>query len=242
MDVMENIKQPIGSDTGSDLLAEINPQITDVSLDPVTGETSAGVNSAGETTAGGADPDGASTVNQEITIEFPEFTDLSDYNEFNPFPVYVVEEVLPEAVGFALGDTYPGTISDTYLDYFEGIVQKLPFNSHYVIWRSGNYSYTLAYGEDIALNGSTFTGDCNTVQIYRESDSYNSTWYVAQGSDTLSLNSDSLFVYSDLGMYSTVERGLGVIESNTLLFGLGLAFVLYILHGFFDTVKSTFRR
>ena len=132
MDVMENIKQPIGSDTGSDLLTEINPQTTDVSLESGTGEADLLENSS----PGRVDPDGASTVNQEITIEFPEFTDLSVYNEFNPFPVYVVEEVLPEAVGFALGDTYPGTISDTYLDYFEGIVQKLPFNSHYVICRN----------------------------------------------------------------------------------------------------------
>ena len=242
MDVSENITQSSGSDAGSDLSVEVNSQTIDVSLEPVTGETSAGVNSAGETTAGVADPDGAGTVNQEITIDFPEFTDLSEYNEFNPFPVYVVEEILPEAVGFALSDTYPGTISDTYLDYFEGIVQKLGYDTHYVIWRSGSYSYTLAYGSGIELNGSTFTGDCNTVQIYRESESYNSTWYVAQGSDTLSLNADSLFVYSDLGMYSTVERGFGVLESNTILFSVGLAFVVFILHDFFAGVQRLFKR
>lgn len=242
MDVIENITQSSGSSAGSDLSVEVNTQTTDVSLESETGEASAGVNSAGETTAGVADQSGAGTVNQEITIEFPEFTDLSEYNEFNPFPVYVVEEILPEAVGFALRDTYPGTISDTYLDYFEGIVQKLDFGTHYVIWRSGSYSYTLAYGAQIELNGSTFTGDCNTVQIYRDSDNYNSTWYVAQGTDTLALNADSLFVYSDLGMYSTVERGFGVLESNMLLFAVGLAFVLYIIGDFFADVKRLFKR
>lgn len=238
MDVSENITQSVGSDAGSDLPTEVNTQTTDVSLESGTGEAVLGENSIVD----GADPDGASTVNQEVTIEFPEFTDLSEYSEFNPFPVYVVEEILPEAVGFALSDTYPGTISDTYLDYFEGIVQKLGYDTHYVIWRSGSYSYTLAYGSGIELNGSTFTGDCNTVQIYRESESYNSTWYVAQGSDTLSLNADSLFVYSDLGMYSTVERGFGVLESNTILFSVGLAFVVFILHDFFAGVQKLFKR
>ena len=62
-----------------------------------------------------------------------------------PFPVTIVEEEVEEyeIEPYALSGSYNGTISDTYLDYFEGIVQKLPFDSHYVIWRSGEYAYTM---------------------------------------------------------------------------------------------------
>lgn len=169
-------------------------------------------------------------------IEFPEYT------EFNPLPVYVVDEVIPDIATFALTNTYPGTISDTYLDYFEGIVQKLDFNEHYVVWRSGAYSYTMAYGEDLILDENTFTGACDYVQIYRDGSDYSSTWYVAEGSDQVSLDTSGLFAYSDLGMYSTLERGLGSVEANTILFSIGVLFVYVIGSRFFDFIgKRIFR-
>lgn len=141
----------------------------------------------------------------------------------------------------ALSDTSYGTISSTYLDYFTGIVQKLPYDEHYVIWKSGDYRYTLAYGEGISLNGSVFSGDCNVVQIYRSSGS-NSYWYVDNSTDVLSLNANRLFVYSDLGMYPTVERGFSALEASTVLFAIGFAVVFSVCHDIFDYVLERLRR
>lgn len=145
---------------------------------------------------------------------------------------------------FAVSGSSYGTISDTYLDYFEGIVQKLPYDEHYVIWRSGDYSYTLAYGEDVRLDGAVFTGSCDVVQIYRSSSAsgYSSyDWYVRTLEDTLNLETENLFVYSDLGMFPTVERGFSDLEATTVLFAIGFAVVFSVCHDIFDYVLQRLR-
>lgn len=144
---------------------------------------------------------------------------------------------------YALGGGSYGTISDTYLDYFEGIVQKLSPEEHYVIWKSGDYEYTLAYGEEVTESDGIFTGLCDVVRIYRDSSgSYNSVWYVETASDSLSLDSSQLFVYSDLGMYSTIERGVSSLEANTILFAIGFSVVYSVCHDMFDYVLGHLRR
>lgn len=152
-------------------------------------------------------------------------------------------EVEDTPTAYVLSDGVYGTISDTYLDYFEGVVQKLPPDEHYVIWKSGDYEYTLAYGDEITENDGSFYGECDTVTIYRDnSSSYNTNWYVERGSDSLSLNASKLFVYSDLGMYPTIERGVSALEANTILFTLGFAVVYSVCHDLFDYVLGHLRR
>ena len=148
------------------------------------------------------------------------------------------DPVLPEepVQVFSVSGTYNGTISDTYLDYFEGIVQKLMPNEHYVIWRSGQYAYTLCYGENITLQGDYFSGDCNVVELYRSSDNYNNDWYVSYSADILSLSAGDLFLYSDLGMYPTVERGFSSVESSMVVFAIGFAVVYSVCHDIFDYI------
>lgn len=143
---------------------------------------------------------------------------------------------------YALTDSVDGTISDTYLDYFEGIVQKLPYDSNYVIWRSGDYSYTMAYGEEIEEENGVFTGSCDYVRIYRETADYSSNWLVSDGTDMLNLVAGEAFVYSNLGMFPTVERGLSSLEAETLLFGLAVAFVFSIVTGLFSRIGIRHRR
>lgn len=151
-------------------------------------------------------------------------------------------EDVQEIEEYALSAVVSGTISDTYLDYFEGIVQKLSFDEHYVIWKCADYAYTMAYGEEIEESDGVFTGDCDTVQIVRQGDTYSSYWAVEYGSDTLSLDVGEAFVYSDLGMYPTLERGLSSLEAETLLFSLGVAFVFSIVTGIFSHVGFRSRR
>lgn len=184
----------------------------------------------------GEGSDGVETVTEVVVPE---------YTTENPLPVTLVEEVpaQEELEVFALSGTYYGTISDTYLDYFEGIVQKLTPNEHYVIWRSGQYAYNMCYGENITLDGTYFSGDCELVQIYRSSDSYSSDWYVFTGSDSLALSATDIFCYSDLGMYPTVERGLSSAEGMALLFAVCVATVFMLAHSIYDyIVKHIYRK
>lgn len=182
----------------------------------------------------------------QIVYEFKEYT--SD----DPLPVYIVsntsegaeeKEIEIELEVRAASGSYVGTISDTYLDYFRGITEKLKPNEHYVVWRSGQYSYTLAYGKNVALSDGMFVGNCDYVEIYRNSSSYSTDWYVATGSDSLALETDKLFVYSDLGMFSRLERGLRYGEEMAILFSFGVATVFVLASRIFDyIVKYIYRR
>lgn len=168
---------------------------------------------------------------------------IVEYTEENPLPVYIVpseEEPEPqeELEVFSLTGSYMGTISDTYLDYFSGIVEKLKFGEHYLIWRSGQYSYSMAYGSELDVSDKgVFNGQCDIVQIYRDSDSYNSNWYVSSFSDDVSISGEHLFLYSDLGMYPTLERGLSKYESQALLFGVAVAFLFGVVSVLFNAIK-----
>lgn len=189
-----------------------------------------------------------SSASVEEVTEVVEVLQFPEYSVDNPLPVMLVEteEETTEETEievFSLTGTYNGTISDTYLDYFEGIVQKLEPNENYVIWRSGQYAYNMCYGENIQLDGTYFSGDCQLVQIYRSSDSYSSDWYVSTGFDSLALSATDIFCYSNLGMYPTVERGASHGESMALLVAVCVATVFMLAHSIFDyIVKYVYRR
>lgn len=143
---------------------------------------------------------------------------------------------------YALNGGVSGTISATYLDYFEGVLEKKDYDEHYVIFKSGDYRYTLAYGDSLKLNGSTFSGvGLNVVNIYR--DDNRSDWYTEFITDSVSLNATRLFVYSDLGDYATVEEGVSHIEVYALLFFLAFFVVYNVAHDIFDYVmEHVYRR
>lgn len=189
--------------------------------------------------------EGQQIEEEQVVYEYKEYT-VDD-----PLPVYIVsdgsEEVEEEEeqtleVRSSSG-SYAGTISDTYLDYFRGITEKLKPNEHYVVWRSGQYSYTLAYGEDVSLSDGMFIGNCDYVEIYRNSSSYSTDWYVEHGTDSLALDAEKLFIYSDLGMFSRLERGLRYGEEMAILFAFGVATVFVLSSRIFDyIVKYVYRR
>lgn len=139
-----------------------------------------------------------------------------------------------EIMQVTVADSAVGTISDTYLDYFTGIVEKLPYGTNYVIWKSGEYEYTLAYGDQLELDGTRFTGtDCSVVQIYRQSENYSSNWLVRNLTDDVEVSAGNLFIYSDLGMYPGVGRGVSRYEGTALLFAIAFATLYIVLRDFF---------
>lgn len=183
----------------------------------------------------------------DVVSESSEVTDpvqvevevLDDYSVENPLPVMLVEEAVEQTnlEVYSVTGSYYGTISDTYLNYFEGIVEKLLPNEHYVVWRSGNYAYTMVYGENVTLEGSVFSGNGTAVDIYRASDSYSSDWYVSTSSQSFDLDASLLFCYSDLGMYPTLERGFDIVESSTLIFVVVLMFLFSVITGIFNCFR-----
>lgn len=170
----------------------------------------------------------------EVIVENP----LEEYSVENPLPVMVIEEEVEEEPieAYSLTGTYAGTISDTYLDYFEGIVEKLKPSEHYVIYRAGQYAYNMCYGEEITLDGTFFSGECNVVSLYRDDNTYNNTWYVDKFTDSLALSATDIFAYSDLGMYPTVERGVTHAESMGIFTALAVATVFMLASRIFDYI------
>lgn len=103
-----------------------------------------------------------------------------------------------------------GTVSSSPLNYFTGIVNKLPANSDYVIYRSGDYSTTLVYGFDFSFSDSAIKspGEC-TQLIYNTRGFGSGTSYTptlttnTYSSFTLSYD-DTSFIYSNLGHFPSV--------------------------------------
>lgn len=189
-----------------------------------------------ETEEGEVKSDSSATPDE--VMETVVLNPMEEYSAENPLPVMVIEEEIEEEPieAYSLTGSYNGTISDTYLDYFEGIVEKLKPSEHYVIYRAGQYAYNMCYGEEIKLDGTFFSGNCNVVSLYRNDGNYNNMWYVDTFTDSLALSATDIFAYSDLGMYPTVERGLTNAESMGLFFAVAVATVFMLGSRIFDFI------
>ena len=234
-----DVEQPVSNDN---VISEPDSTNTPISVEETENEPIL-EESTTETEEGAADPeaeqseaDGSASTDvvTEVVYENP----LEEYSLDNPLPVMVIEEEVEEEPiqAYSLTGTYAGTISDTYLDYFEGIVEKLKPSEHYVIYRTGQYAYNLCYGEEIELNGTFFSGECEVVSLYRDDSNYNNTWYVDKFTDSLALSATDIFAYSDLGMYPTVERGMTNAESTGLLIAVAVATVFMLASRIFDYI------
>lgn len=227
-----DVEQPVSNDNG---ISEPDSTDIEVSIEETENEgNSEEIELENETAAADPEESGTQTDGSEATVEvnFPEYTIE------NPMPVMLVEEAeeQTELEVYSLTGSYPGTITDTYLDYFEGIVEKLKPSEHYVIYRAGQYAYNMCYGEEIELNGTFFSGDCEVISLYRDSDSYNNTWYVDKFTDSLALSATDIFAYSDLGMYPTVERGATNAESMGMFIAVSVATVFMLASRIFDFI------
>lgn len=156
-----------------------------------------------------------------------------------PTPTPAADPLLDTPTVYVINDTYAGTISDTYLDYFRGIAEKLPYDQHYVVWRTGSNSYSMAYGENINVNGYYFTGeDLWITTIYRDGDNYMSNWYVHHDVDEIAIDAFDIFVYSDLGeTFPDLRQGGGNIEMYALLFAVAFLFAFIVLRDIFNSIR-----
>lgn len=92
---------------------------------------------------------------------------------------------------------------------FAGVVEKLPFGTHYVYWRESQYVYALAYSETLAFDGASFSGEDVTIVEYDTGGGYQSPATISSYDESdFELYPEDYLVYSDLGHYpDLIERG-----------------------------------
>lgn len=127
-----------------------------------------------------------------------------------------------------------GTVNSTALSYFEGIVDKLPANSDYVVFKSGDYESTLFYGFDFELTDSQIlcTSDCTQVIYDSRASGSNYNYYpeITQTSIngfTLNYNNASI-LYSSVGSWASLGNPLKDIVSYVLWSIVFLIFIFIV--------------
>lgn len=130
---------------------------------------------------------------------------------------------------------YDGSISTTYTTYFRGVVEKLPPASHYVLFRSDQYSYRLVYSDSMTYENGRFAADSAQYVNYYVGN-YNSRSQVTSGGEgAFSLSPNGYPVYSDLSeLYPVLSEGVKDYEFKTLLFCVVLFLLFTIARSFFS--------
>lgn len=144
-----------------------------------------------------------------------------EINFDQPLAVYQVPNPYRIEPAAMIGDVYVGSLSSTILTYMAGFV---PDMSDYLIYRSGQATYNLYYGNDFEVNSRVVTGTGRRV-------TYNSTDQTVSFSDAnFSINTgNAANVYSNLEGYSNYDGLREVSDSafqSILLFAIFIADVL----------------
>ena len=130
---------------------------------------------------------------------------------------------------------YDGSISTTYTTYFRGVVEKFPPASHYVLFRSDQYSYRLVYSDSMTYENGRFAADSAQYVNYYVGN-YNSRSQVTSGGEgAFSLSPNGYPVYSDLSeLYPVLSEGVKDYEFKTLLFCVVLFLLFAVVRSFFS--------
>lgn len=125
------------------------------------------------------------------------------------------------------GSAYNGSFNSTAHNYFESIIIKNA-GVNYVAFRGSQYNYYLFYGDNLILNGSTFSGSGLTSVTYKTNSGDNTV--TINTNDSLSINAGTAFIYSNLGenygSFTEVEQAK---YTKVLSLSVIALFCLYIL-------------
>ena len=137
-----------------------------------------------------------------------------------------------------ISDEYGVGTSNTAI--FAGVVEKLPFGTHYVYWRESQYVYALAYSETLAFDGAAFTAEDVTVVCYDTSGGYQvAPVFIVDEQVDWELAPEDGLVYSDLGHYpDLIERGGVTYEALACVILCSFA-VWYLLERFVRACKRS---
>ena len=217
-----------------------------------------GVVSSGQETTVQSTPDYFSDID-----DFDEWQDMSDeeweehvaevneeyygtsYSLASPSEASPSEIVMYSDSGPALlssyNTVYEGGIGTTILSYFQGIVEKLPHDTHYVLFRQDRYYYRLVTSPELTYENGVFSAPvdgCEYVLYY----SYDST--VSSGNEgDFSLDVGSYTVYSDLeSPYPVLTQGVKNYEFKTLIYGVVVLFLFGVLRDIFKLCGYSYKQ
>lgn len=153
---------------------------------------------------------------EEVVI--PDVMSVSDYVDPGPGGVSFFSAAVS-------GSVYDGTFSASLLTYFQSFFPKIPWGSHYVCFRGGQYDYYLYFGPGLSYENAVFTGDgleCLYIDTDNDYRSGYQLYYSSGNSLNLSVNDN--IVFSDLGYYPSLDNSssshLQIILFVLILFGL----------------------
>lgn len=133
-----------------------------------------------------------------------------------------------------------GTINSAALNYFTGVVNKLPENCNYVIFRSGDYTATMYYGYDLELQGSNIISskECKAI-IYNTrgsgtGSSYNPTIDIYDAASCNISTSDTSIIYSSLGSWASV----GDTSKDNISYILWTIIIFLFLFIVYKTIRN----
>lgn len=148
----------------------------------------------------------------------------------------MIKRIFWLVIGFLIGcsfsvhadsfTTYDGNISSSALSYFRDV--DIPFFSDYVVWRDGDYSYKMFVSDSLELNGSGFISDSGTLYNWYTSGNYNNTQhYIHSDISSFSLsNNNHYIVYSSLGTYAKLDKGVNYDKLQLFTLFTSVFFVL----------------
>lgn len=143
--------------------------------------------------------------------------------------------IMPLSAGSISGGYGVGTANTAI---FGGLISKLPYGVHYVYWREGQYTYRLAYGRELSLSGSRFSGSSVRLVTYNtySGSSSQAIWSSVEDSN-FSLSAGKYLVWSDLGDYPQLETGKGVRDyAHAAAFGVAVLLLFALLRGFRSSI------
>lgn len=137
-------------------------------------------------------------------------------------------------------NSYYGSISSTYVEYFRGYLSRLGFYDHYVCSRVSQYDYIFAYG-DLTFSGGIFSGSDIMVVTFSTRD--NGTFSSGLQS-SFSLNPHSYLVYTDIDSPYPSLATSADMSLRQVVFFIGILVTFYTLTQFLRTgvVRSRSRR
>lgn len=128
---------------------------------------------------------------------------------------------------------YEGSISSTYSEYFKGVLYK-ENPKHYVICRTGQYQYLMAYGDNLSYSNGTFSGSVKTIII--NTNTYNANFTITYGTDSnfiFSVNNN--MIYSDLGSFPVINYQTSQYYQKGVIY---FASAIILTIGFYWITKS----
>lgn len=111
------------------------------------------------------------------------------------------------SVSAASYEVYEGNLSSTQLTYFRDILPSTSILDNYVVFRDGQYSYSMVVGKLTYSNGVFTLDEPGRIYTINSNSSYNSYYtYDNTTLDSLTLNTSNKLVYSDLGGFPQLEE------------------------------------